>query len=103
MRFGDLIFQQLVGVALGISPAPPIANIYFAIFELHNIFEQFQNFLLLYLRFIDDGTAIWQHGDNETEDNLVFEDFKIAINKSGLTWEFTKSGHAIYFTDTYAD
>ena len=34
MRFGDLTFQQLVGVAMGISPAPPIANIYVAIFEL---------------------------------------------------------------------
>ena len=49
MRFGDLIFQQLVSVAVGISPAPSIANIYVAIFELHNIFEQSQTFLLLYL------------------------------------------------------
>ena len=80
MRFGDLIFQQLVGVAMGISPVPLISNIYVAIFELHNIFEQFQNFLLLYLKFIDDGIAIWQHGYNVTEDSLAFEDSKIAIN-----------------------
>ena len=34
MRFEDLTFQRLVGVAMGISPAPPIANIYVAIFKL---------------------------------------------------------------------
>ena len=99
MRFGDLIFQQFVVVAMGISPAPPIANIYVAVFGLYNIFEQFQAFLLLYLRFIDDGIAIWQHGNNKAEDSKAFEDFKTAINKSGLTWEFTTPGHAIDFMD----
>ena len=84
---------------MGISPAPPIANSYVANFKLYNIFEQFQDFLLLYLRFIGDGIAIWQHGNNKAEDSKAFEDFKTAINKSGLTQEFTTPGHAIDFMD----
>ena len=99
MRFGDLIFQQLVGVAMGISPAPPIANIYVAMFELQNIFDQFQDYLLLYLRFIDDGIVIWQHSNDKAADSKAFEDFKTTINKSGLTWEFTKPGHSLDFMD----
>jgi hypothetical protein len=30
MRFGDLIFHQIPGVAMGMSPAPTIANLYVA-------------------------------------------------------------------------
>ena len=62
---------------MGISPAPPSANSYVAIFELRIIFGQFQNYLLLYLRFIDDGIAIWQHGDNKADDNKAFEHFQL--------------------------
>jgi hypothetical protein len=34
MKFGDLIFHQIRGVAMGMSPAPTIANLYVVIFEL---------------------------------------------------------------------
>ena len=37
MRFNDIIVKQLVGIAMGMSPAPTIANLYVAIYEASNI------------------------------------------------------------------
>ena len=37
IQFGDLIFHQIRGVAMGMSPAPTIANLYVAIYELSHI------------------------------------------------------------------
>ena len=37
MRFGDIIGQQLKGIAMGMSPAPAIANMFVAIYELEVI------------------------------------------------------------------
>ncbi len=33
MRFGDIIVKQLSGIAMGMSPAPTIANLFMAIYE----------------------------------------------------------------------
>ena len=33
MRFGDIIVKQLGGIAMGMSPAPTIANLFVAIYE----------------------------------------------------------------------
>ena len=58
MRFGDLIYHQIRGVAMGMSPAPTIPNLYVAIFELKHIIPLLDKFLLFYKRFIDNGFAI---------------------------------------------
>ena len=48
IRFGDIIVKQLVGVAMGMSPAPPIANLYVAIHEKQTILS-FLDSCVLYL------------------------------------------------------
>jgi hypothetical protein len=37
MQFGDLIYHQICGVAIGMSPAPTVANLYIAIYKLNHI------------------------------------------------------------------
>jgi hypothetical protein len=37
MRFGEIIVKQHKGIAMGMSPAPTIANLYVAIFEAKHI------------------------------------------------------------------
>ena len=39
MRFGDVIVRQLVGIAMGMSPAPTISNLYIAIYERSNLLQ----------------------------------------------------------------
>jgi hypothetical protein len=65
MSFGDLIFHQIRGVAMGMSPAPTIAV---AIFKLSNILPLFDKYLFFYKRFIHDGFAIWLHDKDPTTD-----------------------------------
>ena len=49
MRFGEIIVRQLVGVAMGMSPAPSIANLYVAIHEKRSILS-FLDSCVLYLQ-----------------------------------------------------
>ena len=54
MRFGDLIVRQLVGIAMGMSPAPSIANLYVAIHKQKELLQFLGSSVLLLRRFIDD-------------------------------------------------
>ncbi len=66
MQFGDLIFRQTCGVAMGMSSAPTIANHYVAIYEHDHIIPLIGSYLMYYKRFINDGFAIWLHNNNPT-------------------------------------
>ena len=99
MKFGDLFVQQLIGIAMGMSPAPTIANLYVAIFEVEVILPLFKEHLPLYLRFIDDGLAVWQHCKDKISDAKLIESFKAAINRSGLRWTFTPLDNHVEFMD----
>ena len=103
MRFGDIITQQLVGIAMGMSPAPPIANLFMAIFERDHLLDKFEDFLILYLRFIDDGLGIWEHSTDKKLDAKKWNSFKSTLNNSGLTWEFTALDKNIDFMDISID
>ena len=99
MRFGDLYVQQISGIAMGMSPAPTIANLYVSIFETEVILPLFKKYLPLYLRFIDDGLAVWQHSNNKMLDAELIQIFKNTINNSGLKWTFTPLTNQVEFMD----
>ena len=72
MRFGDLLVRQLVGVAMGMSPAPSLANLFVTLHEVSHILQYLETFLFYLKRFIDDGFGIWLHdADPMTDDNML--------------------------------
>jgi hypothetical protein len=73
MRFGDIKVKQISGIAMGMSPAPTISNLYMAIYEETHILK----FLpILYLRcFIDDGVGIWLHDPDPETDERNWTEF----------------------------
>jgi hypothetical protein len=58
MQFGDLIYHQILDIAMGMLPAPTVANLYVAIYELNHIIPLLNKYLMFYKKFIDDGFAI---------------------------------------------
>jgi hypothetical protein len=70
MQFGDFIYHQICGVAMGMSPAPTIANLYIAIYKLNLIIPLLDKYLMFCKRFIDNGFAIWLHDLNLTIEKI---------------------------------
>ncbi len=61
MRFGNIIVHQTKGIAMGMSPAPTIANLFVAIFEAKHIAPLFGTYLRLLRRLIYSGFEVWIH------------------------------------------
>jgi hypothetical protein len=59
MKFGDLFAHQHKGIAMGMSPAPTIANLFVGIYERTHLNTFPTTSLFLLKRFIDDGFGIW--------------------------------------------
>jgi hypothetical protein len=59
MRFGDIIVKQLSTIAMGMSPAPTIANLYVAINEEMHVLNFVPSTVRYLRRFIDDGFGVW--------------------------------------------
>ncbi|KAL7525089.1 hypothetical protein ACHAWF_003257, partial [Thalassiosira exigua] len=90
MRFGDIFVRQLSDIAMGMSPAPTIANLFVAIHEAAEVLQYLDTCLLLLRRFIDDGFGIWLHHPDPAVDKLRWESFQAAVNNGGLRWIFTE-------------
>jgi hypothetical protein len=99
MRFGDLIFHQIRGVAMGMSPAPTIANLYVAIYEATHILPLLNSFLFFLKRFIDDGLGIWLHDPDPNINAANWTLFKTLINAMGLKWTTTELSKKVIFMD----
>ncbi|CAM4564674.1 unnamed protein product [Lepidochelys kempii] len=93
--FGDNVYLQISGTAMGTRMAPQYANIFMADLE--------QRFLssrpltpLLYLRYIDDLFIIWTHGKEALEEfHHDFNNFHPTINLS-----LDQSTQVVHFLDT---
>jgi hypothetical protein len=99
MRFSDLIFHQIRGLAMGMSPAPTLANLYVAIYELSKVIPLVGNYLFYYKRFIDDCLGIWLHDDDPIKDADNWTSFQSIINHSGLQWTFVERGKKVVYLD----
>jgi hypothetical protein len=99
MRFDDLIMHQHKGIALGMAPAPSIANFFVAIYETSNIVTFPKASLLVLKRFIVDGFGIWLQDPDQDTDAQQWETFQTIVNEMGLTWEFSPLSHTVTFMD----
>jgi hypothetical protein len=99
MRFNDIIVKQHKGIAMGMSPAPTIANLYVSLFEASNILPGNPRHLSYLRRFIDDGIGIWITDPDPLIDEQEWTSFKRLINSMGLTWEFTERSTTTIFMD----
>ena len=99
IRFGDTYWKQIAGTAMGISPAPPWAILFFAIHE--NIFvEKWHTNLPFWKRFIDDGIGLWLLDADKTTNDELWAEFQRDVNNfHGLKWEFTPLSTSIDFMD----
>jgi hypothetical protein len=84
MRFGDLVFHQIPGIATGMSPAPTIVNLYVAIYKAMHILPLLNSFLFYLKRFIDNGLGFWLHDPDPDVDAANWILFKTLINVMGL-------------------
>ena len=89
MRFGDIIVKQISGIAMGMSPAPTIANLYVAIYEELHVLKFLPSPVLYLRRFIDDGLGIWLHDQDPAIDEGNWTEFQECLNASGLSWLFS--------------
>lgn len=85
--FGDLIWHQLDGTAMGTSVAPTFASLFLAHFEGTLICEQFSSNLVYFKRYIDDGFIIWKPDKAKP---FEFKRFQAMLRRSKLqfTYEF---------------
>jgi hypothetical protein len=99
MRFKNIVVKQHKGIAMGMSPAPKIPNLYVSIFKKQHLLPGNPSHLSFLRRFIDDGFGIWLTDPDPTTDELEWERFKTLINSMGLTWEFTDRSTTAIFMD----
>ena len=99
MRFGDIIVKQLSGIAMGMSPAPTIANLFVAIYETTHVIPYIPQVMLYLCRFIDDGVGVWLHNPAPLVDESNWLNFQACLNDSGLKWIFSERMTEVVFMD----
>ena len=99
MKFGDLYVHQHKGIAMGMAPAPSIANLFVAIYEETHIIPFPTSSLRFLRRFIDDGFGIWLRNTDSHLDYLNWKLFQDIVNNMGLRWEFSERSNMVTFMD----
>ena len=95
--FEDVLYRQRFGTAMGTKMSPPYATLFLGKLEEEKILtDPFLNYILEYIRFLDDIFILWS-GSIQT-----LKDFEIYINSIHPTIKFTieYSPNKINFLDT---
>ena len=91
--FGDTVWHQISGTAMGTLPAVAWATLFFAIKE-ERLYPYFQDYLSEYVRYINDIFGVW------TGSLQKWEEFKACVNDfHGLEWKFSKLSDRVNFLD----
>ena len=95
--FGDTIWKQKTGTAMGTPPAPPWATLFYALCE-ETFLDTFADNLINYSRYIDDVFGIWVP-TSQNNDNWRL--FKMAMNNPTyrLTWIISDLSQQVDFMD----
>jgi len=96
-QFSDTYWHQKQGTAMGTPPACMWATLFFTSHEQH-LNEQYNEFLLHWSRYIDDGFGVW-NWTSTPECITAFENFKREINATSLTWEVSSPKTIVNFLD----
>jgi hypothetical protein len=75
LRFGDMIVKLVSGIAMGMSPALTIANLFVEIYEKTHVLQYVPHVVLYLCRFINDGIGIWLHNPDPTIDKKNWLNF----------------------------
>jgi hypothetical protein len=78
LQFGDTLWHQLKGTAMGASTAVNCANLYVGLLEVTTLLKKFSKELLFYQRLIDDGVGVWL-----SEDPSAWSSFLECLNTWG--------------------
>ncbi len=97
MRFGDIIVKQISRIAMGMSPAPTIANLYVAVYEEAHVLKYIPLVVLYLHHFIDDGLGVWLHDSDPATDKRNWKEFQTCLNTSGLRWIFSERCREVVF------
>jgi hypothetical protein len=94
--FGDSIWKQVHGIAMG-TPVPPIiATLFVGFYEETSIIPIFSANIRLYLRYLDDIFIVWNH----RQDPFSFNKFRAKLRQiPGLSWTFEKHPTEATFLD----
>jgi hypothetical protein len=99
MVFGDIILKQLSGIAMGMLPAPTIANLFVVIYEDTHILSYIPHVVLYLRRFINDGFVVWLHDPDLLINKSNWREFQATLNSSGLKWVISERTNEVVFMD----
>ena len=88
-KFGDVLVKQIQGIAMGISPAPPITNLYVAIYKEEEILDSVVQKIVSFLKYFpNDGIGLWLHHLDSIKDKKQWRNSKKTKNSGCLDWVF---------------
>jgi hypothetical protein len=97
LQFGDTVWRQTKGCAMGTSAAVNYAYLYVGLLEIQRLLPQYQTSLLFFKRFIDDGIGVWL--DPPGEPNSWQRFFACLNNWGQLRWTCDGHVNSLVFMD----